>query len=192
MSSYIDIDSEYRDNNLYPNPAQFTITADQVDRWFKHNRITNNLPNLPFKSPYDFVHVVKLKNLVIPYSVAFSTLRRIYVDFHTHQTKTYNLINCINGMNADAKFIAFYDRIQNDSAGNPYAIHYKCNMSQVMRFQNGQPVDFILRDKDDNILSITDTTPTPDPDVQVQATFEITPYVNSGEYDNHSLTPYIV
>lgn len=199
MSSYIEIDSFYRNKSRYDNPADFEVTSDQVQTWFVHSRTTRSSPLHPNSSPTDFTNDVRLTTLILPYVVDpgttppidLSVIPRVYVDFHSKKYNDIRLINGIGGSVSEARFVCDFERYQLDDSSNRVFIHYKCEMNQVMRFRKGDPVVFKVIDRFGAPipLDLIDTGAEPDPALQVRATFKITPYVNSSEYDNHFMTP---
>jgi hypothetical protein len=199
MATFIDVDSQFREYNTYPNPASFTITAPQVSTWFSFNRTTRAYAQNPVTAPLDFASTVKIDSLIIPYVVGtfgttnidFSVIPKLYVDFHSKNVNSLRLIQAINGNHADARFVCSFDKFQTDDANNRVWIHYRCGMEQVMRFRKNSEMQFEVSQRDGTPLplDLVDTGSTPNPLYQVMATFEITPYLNDGDYDNQNITP---
>nr|QBK86408.1 MAG: uncharacterized protein LCMAC102_02030 [Marseillevirus LCMAC102] len=187
MSTFIDLDSIWRDRETYPNPNDYQLTPKQVDTWFPSARTVRAYPQNPTIQPLEFATTVNIHYLTLPFSETVSEFPRIYVNFRSDRYKDIHLIQAIDGKQPDAKFICNFDRIQNDSNGNPMWIHYKCSMEQTMRFDRGRPVLFQITTRDGSILPNLDTIlPTPlDPTKQTLCTFELTPYIRDGDYDNH-------
>lgn len=191
MSNYIDLDSIRRDREAYPNPAFFCVTADQLVGWSAAARTVKAIHKDPRSRPEEFATSLKLHFLTIPYSDEFAELPRVYVDIHTEQYNDKWLISSIGGANSDARFIAHFDRVQNDADGNGLWIHFKCGMPQVTRFNRRQSLVFRVFSRDGNTLPITDDLPPnpPNPIKQVLATFEIEPYERDGDYTNNMVEP---
>lgn len=194
MSTYIDIDSQFRIRGTYPNPADFEVTASQVDTWFSSNRTTRPTAMNPASSPYEFSTVVYLDRIIVPYVTTpfdLSTEPRLYVDFHSKRYEDIRLINAIGGVHADAKFVCNFERYQEDSTNTRIWMQFKCDQHQVMRFRRKDPVMFRVTDRLGNVipLDLVDDGPDPDPASQVMATFKITPYIIDGDYTNQLIQP---
>jgi hypothetical protein len=191
MSSFIDLDSVWRDREEYPNENDYMVTSKQTQTWFETSRSVRAFPANPSTQPLQFVTSVKIKILTLPYSEQLAALPRVYVDFHSIRYNDIHLIQAIDGKQADARFIAIIDRIQYDSNNVPLWIHYKCDMEQVMRFAQGYPVIFRLSTRDGSVLPQTDTT-VPDPPNPVQqtlCTLETVPYLLDNSFSNHMTQP---
>lgn len=187
MATFVDLDSIFRDRESYPNPNNYQLSPKQVDTWFKRARTVRAYPQNPNTQPLEFATTVNIKYLTIPYSEDVVELPRIYINFRSDKYKDIYLINAIDGKHHDSKFICLPERVQNDRNGNPLWIHYKCQMEQTMRFERGSPILFQITTRNGTVLPSLDTTvPTaPDPTKQTLCTFEITPYIRDGDYDNH-------
>lgn len=61
MPNVIDIDSYYRDRNIYPNPCDFSITPGQVKEWVKTTR------SKEYTADRTILHSVELDRLSMPY-----------------------------------------------------------------------------------------------------------------------------
>lgn len=198
MSTFIDIDSQFREFPRFRNPADFQVTAEQVETWFQFNRTVRANAKNPATAPLDFAQTVRLKSLIIPYvvngglSIDFSILPRVYVDFHSEKFPDIRLMHSIDGLQSEAKFVCSFDKYQVDDASNRVWIHYKCDMEQVMRFQRREPVNFKVMSRNGTALplNLVDTGASPDPSLQVMATFEITPYLLDSSFDNHLSSPH--
>lgn len=190
MANFIDMDSFWRDREIYPNENNYEVKPSQVDTWYKSPRSVRAFPQNPNIQPLEFATTVNIRYLTIPYSETVAEFPRIYVNFHSKRYTDINLINAIDGRQPTAKFICIPERIQNDINGNPIWIHYKCLMEQTMRFQRGEPVVFQITSRDGSILPQLDTDVplSPDPTKQTLCTFEITPLIRDGDYSDNVLT----
>lgn len=193
MSSFIDVDSYWRDRATYQNPAEFDITAKQINGWVSRSRTVRANPQNPNNQPYEFATSIEIINLTIPYTTDTAVLPRVYIDMHSELYKDIYLINIADRVNKDARFICTFDKIQNDNMGNPTWIHYKCGMEQVCRFGRDSPIKFRVFDRNGVTLPLTDDLPPNPPNdlAQITTTFKITPYIKDGDYRN-SLTDTIV
>jgi hypothetical protein len=187
MATYIDLDSLHRDRENYPNENDYTVTASQVETWFTSARTIRALPANPILSIKEFVTTINIRDLALPYSDELAALPRIYIEFRSETYKDIRLINTIGGIHADTHFVCSPKRIQTDSNDIPIWIHYECHMEQTMRFERGRPVRIQFTSRNGNVLPQQDTSPLmeADPNKQTLITFEITPYIRDGTYDNH-------
>lgn len=186
MSTFIDLDSIHRDRSNYPNPSEYMVTPDQLNGFFRTARTTRSTAVNPNHSIQEFSTSLRLVALTVPYSVALAAIPRLYVDLHSQSYNDRYLISSINGNNSDARFIAVFNRVQNDDGGNPVWIHFQPIVEQVTRFKRDDTIFFRVFTRDGNTLPNTDTLlpNAPDPNQQIIATFEITPYSRDGSYDN--------
>lgn len=187
MSSFIDLDSIWRDREIFPNENKYELTADQIKTWIKHPRTVRAFPQDPATQPLEFATTINIKYLTLPYTPVLSSIPRIYVNFTSKKYKDTRLIKTIGGRLPESKFICQFDKVQTDSGGNPVWLHYKCNMEQTMRFDRDDIILFELTSRNGNTLPSNDNPPDqdPNPDVQTLVTFEVTPYIRDGDYDNH-------
>jgi hypothetical protein len=192
MSTFIDLDSIWRDRLTYPNPAFYEVTPDQVNTWFASARSIRATPQNNNTRPLEFATDVSLQVLTLPYNSTLVTYPRIYLDFHS---KLYNdrfLISTINGVNPEARFICVLDKIQYDSNNNPIWMHYRSTMKQTLRFKRDDSVVFAITTRDGSILPffIDNNTDLPiDPTQQTLATFELIPYIRDAKYVNNMIEP---
>jgi len=190
MSTFVDLDSIERDREVNPNPNEYTLQPQQVKTWFRSSRTVRAFPQNPNTEPREFVTTVNIRYMTLPYSEAVAALPRIYVDFRSRTYKDIHLIQAINGIHKNAKFICVFDRIQNNpSTGDPAWIHYRCNMEQTMRFKRDDTVTLKFTTRSGDTLPNTDTLEPnpPDPAQQTLVTFELTPYIRDGDYDNQMI-----
>jgi hypothetical protein len=184
MATFIDLDSVWRDRELYPNPANYELTPDQVATWFSAPRNINALPKNPTLKPLDFVCTVNAMNLTIPYNDITASLPRIYVDFHSKFYNDRNMIYSPDNRHVSDKFIFTHDKVQSDINDNKIWIHFKCTMQQTMRFKRNDIVSFTISSRDGTVLTFPDNEPPEDPDplMQTMCTFEIVPYGRDADY----------
>lgn len=187
MSSFIDLDSIWRDREMFPNENKYELTPNQVESWFRKSRTVRAFPQEPSTSPLEFATTVNLRYLTLPYTDELSLIPRVYVNFSSREYKDIRFINTIDGRLPEAKFICQFDKVQNDSFGNPVWIHYKCVMEQTMRFKRDDTISFEITSRNGNTLPQNDNPPIDEPisNIQTLATFEVTPYIRDGDYDNH-------
>lgn len=187
MSTFIDLDSIWRDREDFPNENDYELKPMQVESWFKTPRTVKAYPENPNTYSLGFATTVNIKHLAIAYTETLSELPKVYVNFRSMNYKDIHLINSIDGVQRDAKFVCVPERIQNDRNGNPIWIHYRCNMEQTMRFQRKDQVIFQILTRNGQVLPSVDTIAPnpPDPLKQTLCTLEITPYIIDGDYDNH-------
>jgi hypothetical protein len=190
MANFIDLDSIWRDKEIYPNENNYEVGSNQIGGWYQKARTVRALPQNPNTQPLDFSTSIGIKYLTLPYSETLSDLPRVYINFYSKKYKDVNLINSIGDVQNNAKFICVPDRIQNDINGNPLWIHYKCNMKQAMRFARSEPVLFQITTRDGTILPQLDTNvpDSPDPSKQTLCTFEITSLVRDGYFSQDVLS----
>lgn len=184
MASFIDLDSIWRDREMFPNPCNYQLTPTQVESWFRSARTIRAFPANPSTQPLDFSMSVNIKHLILPYDDTIVGLPRVYVDFHSRRYNDIHLIQTIGGRHPEARFICVPHKIQNDAAGIPLWIHYSCNMEQVMRFKRDDIMIFQITTRDGSTLPNFDTLPpvAADPDKQSMVVFEVTPYARDSDY----------
>ena len=189
MSNYIDLDSIWRDRITYPNPADYVVTAGQIETWFSAARETRSAPPVPTSRALEFVTSVRLEKVTLPYDARMLDLPQIYMDFHCLSYDDKYLIASIDGIQASARFICVLDKVQSGSDGNPLWMHYRSPMDQVLRFRRNDPVVFRLMTRDATVIPYyndPDPTVPADPNKQVLATFTLTPYLKDAHFANHS------
>lgn len=180
------MDSFWRDRESYPNENDYELQPKQVETWFKSARTVRAFPQNPSTQPLEFSTTLNIKYLQIPYSETVAELPRIYVNFRSKKYKDIHLINAIDGKQPSAKFICVFERTQLDRNGDPIWIAYRCNMEQAMRFERGEPVIFQITTRNGTVLPQLDTSvpADPDPTKQTLCTFEVTPYLRDGSYND--------
>jgi len=67
MSTFIDLDSVWRDRQTYPNPCDYELTPDQVDTWVRAVREVRALPQNANERPLDFVTSINIVSLTLPF-----------------------------------------------------------------------------------------------------------------------------
>ncbi len=193
MSSFIDLDSFWRDREAFPNPFKYNLQPSQVETWFKFARSVRAHPQNANVQPLEFATSVNIRHLTLPFNEDIVGLPRVYVNFRSQTYKDIHLISAIDGRQPNAKFICTFDKIQLDKDIRPAWIHYKCNMEQVMRFRRGVPVELEITTRNGTTIPGHDTSPPDDadPDQQTLCTFELTPYILDSNFDNHMTETHI-
>lgn len=191
MSTFIDLDSFWRNRENYPNENAYELTEQQTETWFRQSRSVRAFPQNPSTQPLLFVTTINIKYLTLPYTDELSRMPRIYVNFRSKRYADVHLIQAIDGKQSQAKFICVPDRIQTDNNDVPLWIHYRCTMEQTMRFENKDTIIFEITTRSGDILPQQDTSipEPPDPLKQSLCTFELTPYIRDSDYDNHLTEP---
>ncbi len=67
MSTYVDLDSFWRDRQMYTNPCNYELTPKQVDTWPAFTREVVALPQNPNGRPLDFVNALHVISATLPY-----------------------------------------------------------------------------------------------------------------------------
>ena len=70
MSTFIDIDSTYRNATTYPNPAYYSISGEQVRSWPKAPRQVSAQSNRPSNKTLEFSQGLIVKQFTLPYTEA--------------------------------------------------------------------------------------------------------------------------
>lgn len=189
MSTFIHLDSFFRDRENYPNENDYELTPAQIKSWFRSARTVRAYPQNPTATPLEFATTVRITYLTVPYTKALSEFPCLYITFQSRLYRDIHLIDTIGGNHPDTKFICIPDRVQNDRNGAPLWIHYKCGMEQTMRFRRKDPIKIQLTTRSGFTLPQQDTNVPidPNPNKQTLATFELTPYIRDGDYDHHLL-----
>lgn len=180
MSTFISVDSYFRDVTLYPNPASFKIPTSLTNGWATENRTVKAvLSHQKTDKCPPLMYEVCLSKVVIPYVASLLNEPYLYIQFTSDQEKNFGLINTladnVSGANLKtATFEIFFDKIQ----GNNVYILYCSNMSQVMRLDpKGSYTIRIFNRLGQTILSDTFDTPNPpNPTLQIAFLLELRPY----------------
>lgn len=123
MSTYIELDSKYRDRELYSNPADYIVSANQTSGWNSLIRTTQCVKPCSKKEACNLLFSIKLLRLLIPtrlidedgetlefiardpYNQPISTNNNsLFVRLTSQGKEDKNLINSINNENSDATF----------------------------------------------------------------------------------------
>lgn len=200
MSTFIDLNSTYRNFTDYPNPADYTVESNQVQDWIREARQVTAFSNRPGNKAIEFMQTVGIVGLTLPYTAITYTnssgvivnthtadLQRIYLDVHSLRYNDLRMIQSIDDRLNKARFVLLQDKIQTNFSGNPFLIQFKTRMDQAMRFSRNEPLKFTVMQEDGYTIVISDPGPTPDPTKQVWANLVITPYYRDAEYSNHGL-----
>jgi hypothetical protein len=67
MSTYVDLDSVWRDRSCYTDPCNYQLTPNQVSTWNRSTREVVPLPQNPNNRPLDFVNSVHVIGASLPY-----------------------------------------------------------------------------------------------------------------------------
>lgn len=187
MTTFIDLDSIWRDREVYPNENDYQLSPQQVESWFRSNRTVKALPQNPNTFPLGFASTISIVDLALPYTDELAEMPRVYINFTSILYRDMHLISAISGKQPFSKFICRMDYIQMDRNGDPMWIHYKCDMDQVMRFERKDPIQFQILTRSGDILPRQDDLiPLPAlPNKQSLCTFSLTPFIQDGRYDNH-------
>ena len=197
MSTYIDLNSSLRNRSQYPNPACYLVDTCQLTGWYRNARTVRATGQNPAARPLEFVTTIRPLTLTTPYQIndagdTFADTPRLYLDFHSTRYNDVYLITSIGGVQKEAKFVFVQDAIQRNESGDPIWIHWRSDkMEQTMRFSRDNPVIFCLLDLcGEKIIIEDEENPNKPPleDRQVFITFEVTPYVRDGDYDNHLIS----
>lgn len=191
MATFIDLDSVWRDREIYPNENSYELGPKKIVTWFKSARTVRAFPQNPNLQPLEFATTVNITYMTIPFDETVVEFPRLYVNFRSKNYKDIHLINSIEGKQMNVKFICSFDKIQNDRNGNPLWIHFRCNIEQTMRFERGEPIVLEITTRDGSILPQLDNPPDQpaNPLKQTLLTFEVTPYIRDSDYDNHLVQP---
>lgn len=192
MATYIDLDSFFRDRDEFPNENNFQLTPSQTNGWFAHGRSIRATASNPNLQPLEFVTTVNISNFITPYTPALIALPRIYVNFRSLKFDDQFLINTAGNIHPEAKFVCVTDKIQYSDDKIPLWIHWKSTMEQTLRFARNYPVELQIRSRNGSILPQLDTNndTEPNPFSQITCTFEITPYIRDGDYDNQMIDTF--
>lgn len=201
MATYIDLNSYYRDRDTYPNPANYVVESNDVKDWIREARQVNANSNRPGNKVIEFMQTVEINGFTLPYTAITyvdgtgttinthtASLQRIYLDVHSLQFNDLRMIQTIGDRLNNARFVLVQDKIQYDSANQPYLIQYKTvHMNQAMRFSRNGPLKFVVMQELGYTINIADNGQTPDPALQVWCNLRIEPYYRDADYSNHGL-----
>ena len=67
MSTYVDLDSVWRDRSSYTNGCFYQLTPNQVATWNRSTREVVPLPQNPNNRPLDFVNSIHVISATLPY-----------------------------------------------------------------------------------------------------------------------------
>lgn len=176
MTTFISIDSIFRNRTENPNPADFVIPIAETQGWASENRTIQSVRPHKGRIIPDLLHELTLLKLSIPYDATLLNEPYLYVEFSVTNTQATNLINTLgnttNGVKLkNAIFQVWFDKIQ---PTNLYIL-YCCSMSQVIRFDPKASYRFRIFDRFGTTITVVDTSPpTPiDPLKQVSASIQI-------------------
>jgi len=199
MSTFIDLDSTYRNITSYPNPASYTVDGNQIRTWYQSPRQVTQNSIRPGNRIVEFSQSVKVVKFILPYgnvtytdnlgvvhTVNTADLQRIYLDVHSINYNDKQLIYSIDNKFANARFVLTQERIQFSTVtGLPVWVFFFAHMDQVTRFPRNEPVVINIMQEQGYTIVIPDTTPVPNPLAQTYILLEIIPYFRDGEFSNH-------
>ena len=199
MSTYLDLDSSYRNAGTYPNPCDYVVDDAQTKTWFREPRIVVNAFNDPALTPRvkDYAQSVNVERVILPYTDIFfrefdpeqqsilrldhmMNLKRIYLDVHNPRHNDTSLISSIDNKSGRAKFVLFFHEVQNDVDGNPICIHYKSKMDQVYRLYRNESLSVTFLNEENKIIVVDD--PIVSPSKQTYVLLGNTPYSRDGNF----------
>jgi len=203
MSQFFDLDSTFRDVCEYPNPAQYTLTYNQIGQFFPSaTTVINNAPR-PSSRSIEFKQSVKIQFVTLPYTpityiiksgagdtvvnTHTADMKRLYLDVHTINLNDGYSLFSLNNRVFNARFVLERDSIQLDSNGNPFQIVFKTKMDQVMRINRNQALVVNMKQELGYTIIIPDTTPDITPSLQTYVLLEVTPYFRDAEFANHGI-----
>ena len=202
MSTYTDLDSSYRDLDMFPNPFNYTTGGGQIASWSKAPRQVTVGQSTPSTRAVEFSQSLKMVEFILPYITVYYyvdnntanppvfvqtiDLQRIYIDVHTVDHNDSRLINSLGDRIKSARFALAKKRIQESSTGVPQWIHYETKMDQVTRWTRDQPVTVAIMQEQGWQLFVDDTNPI-NPSLQNWILLEIIPYFRDSHYTNQGL-----
>lgn len=191
MARYIDLNSEFRDREVYPNENDYKTVPVQTRAWRSVPDNARPLSHDPLTRTREFKMSVSVVELTLPYSDAVNNMARIYVNIDNVSNPSSYMIDTMTPATSNSKFICTFDRYQDDNLGNHQWIHYKCNMKQIFRFRVGEPVSITIADTNGTVLTQQDTnSPTaPDSTKQTFCTIRVSDFTQDGEFTNHFIQP---
>lgn len=171
-----------------PTPTTFQLSATSGGLPLAFTNGSNLNMFLAVIKPADFTTVMAALNL----GLTLLEMPFIYIDFHCKDYKDQNAVRAINNNIPQIKFVVQFDKFQMNSVGMFIWIHYKANMTQVLRFNLKDTVRLTYYDQDDQILTMFDEPDeefVTDPNRQNMITFSLTPYINDNKFSNQAIEP---
>jgi hypothetical protein len=189
MSTFLHIDTLWRDREKNPNPAEISLDPSEIGGWFRAARTVRAVPTGGPKM-LEFATTLRIIDFTLPYQDEFVALGRVYMDIHSQGYDDGQLISTINSKNAQARFVLTVDRVQYDNLGNPVWIHCHSHMEQVVRIKRDAPLLIRIFGRDNNTLPIVDNQPPlpPNPFSQVLMTLDVRPYIHDNSFSNNLLS----
>lgn len=182
MSTYIDLDSSKRDLSRYPNPASYTIHAEQIGHWSAHPRkVVGQNPGVQnsVRDIYDSVEIIQVLIPVADYTYVdehgvtrtgnnTQSLQKIYIDVHTvnfdhkHSISSPHPIDPTGVVGHDrtssAKFILVRKSVQADENSDNQYLRFETEMDQVIRFDRKREIVVDIMQEDGHTIIISDTS----------------------------------
>ena len=157
MSTYILIDSEYKEN---PDESvfDFYITPTQTINWPIQPRTVNAVQGPVPHQPLDFLSAVEIKDLFIHYNdtvqaVLPEPLVKVVFFNLEHNDRSLNTMDD----EVDVKFVLRNQKEFTPDVNNNRWVRYSSNMTQVMRMKRQGSFLFKVLDKDNNVLDAGDS-----------------------------------
>lgn len=172
MSTYIVLDSIYRDNTD-ESATNYSITSQQTLDWPDQPRTVNAIPPDIFSTNLDFHSFVEIQDLLVYYDPLLNLTPEPFLKmtFYNLEHNDHFFINTLDE-NRDVKFFLVLKKTLTD---NWY--RYKCQTKQLMRLSRKGSFVFKIWDSSNNILTVGD-------DGRTICSISITPYHMEGQYDN--------
>lgn len=139
-------------------------------------------------TPTEYASVIAALNL----GLTLIDMPFIYIDFHCKLYNDKNNVRAIDNNLSQVKFVVQFDKFQINSVGMFVWIHYKANMTQVLRFKLNDTVRLTYYNDEQQVLMMFDEPDedfATDPDRQNKITFSVTPYINDNHFTNQTVTP---
>ncbi len=131
MSNFLDLDSLYRERDVYPNPCDYEVGSSQIKTWLEKAREVRS------KFNKEFICTITIKNLVLPYPRAelFSsyivnadsidnTLNPERIAAAGHTLVTGDIVEVIDEIAPFKRNIRYKVSATNFSAGNYFALNH--------------------------------------------------------------------
>lgn len=163
MSTFIELDSKFRNRECFSNPAEYRVDACQTAGWSNLIRDVQCVRPCSKKEACNLLFCVKLLKLAIPTRIVDTAgdtvsiiaedpfnnavtrdVNCLYVHFSTSRYTDSNLIRTINNEHRDATFVAVPMRTfvgAPDGGGNSVEwTFYESHMLQCIRLEDKKPV----------------------------------------------------
>lgn len=184
MSTTVHLDSTFRDRAAYTNPAQYTLSPDDVAAWSSRPIITRATAGDRRQIPADMVKSVNVASVTTPYVASLVGEPVLYLELYTLDHRSDGMINTIGGQNGRARFVLRQNRIQVDSLGAPVWIHWYAEGERVYPFSFRQPITVRIFQRTGATIPLTDAAASSPPDLSRQTliTLQVMPYTRDADY----------